>query len=65
MLYQINFSFNENYKNIKTIEFPTEEQANRAFEKVLKFARNHKLFCHINLKGSNGKWIIKTAKEYN
>lgn len=65
MLYEITFSFDENYKKIKTIEFPTEEQANRAFDKVLKFAREHKLFCHINLKGSYGAWLIKTAKEYN
>ena len=65
MLYEITFSFNEDYKNLKTIEFPTEEQANRAFDKVLAFARKHKLFCHINLKGSYGAWLIKTAKEYN
>ena len=65
MLYEITFTFNENYKNLKTIEFPTEEQANRAFDKVLNFARKHKLFCHINLKGSCGARLIKTAKEYN
>ena len=65
MLYEITFSFDENYKSVKTIEFPTEEQANRAFNKVLEFARKHKLFCHINLKGSYGAWLIKTAKEYN
>ena len=65
MLYEVTFSFDENYKSLKTMEFPTEEQAERVFDKVLNFARKHKLFCHINLKGSYGAWLIKTAKEYN
>lgn len=65
MLYEITFSFDENYGRLKTIDFPTFEQANRAFYKVLKFARYHKLFCHINLKGSYGAWLIKCVKEYN
>lgn len=65
MLYEITFSLDENYNRVKTMEFPTEEQANRAFEKVLKFARSHKLFCHINLKGAYGAWLITSVKEYN
>ena len=45
MLYEVTFSFDENYKSLKTMEFPTEEQAERVFDKVLNFARKHKLFC--------------------
>ena len=65
MMYEITFTFDENYESVKTIGFPTEEQANRAFNKVVEFARKHKLFCHINLKGSHGARLIKMTKEYN
>ena len=65
MLYEVTFSFDENYESLKTMEFPTEKQAKRAFDTVLNFARKHKLFCHINLKDSYGARLIKTVKEYN